>query len=167
MRTKLIDFNCLFLLLLVTGVFWGTWFSLSRTIEDFSLQEFIHIGKVIIANVAIPMSIIMPACIFFMLLSLWIYSPKKSLGFYLDLTAFLLIVLTLLITLLILVPIDDQIKLWTVQTDPADWKVIRDNWQFYHTIRTFASLTGFVCYILSLLGIGHEIGIRIYRLKPF
>ena len=40
--------------MLITGVFWGTWFTLTRSIESFSSEEFVHIGKVIIANVAVP-----------------------------------------------------------------------------------------------------------------
>ncbi len=48
-------FAALFLLALVTGVFWGTWFTLTRSITTFSAAEFIHIGQTIIANVAWPM----------------------------------------------------------------------------------------------------------------
>src|SRR4051794_20714651 len=98
----------IFLLMLVTGVFWGTWFTLTRSIESFSDTEFIHIGKVIIDNVAIPMSIIMPSCILCMFLSLWFYPHKNSYRFYFIVLAFILIVVTLLITLLVLVPIDNQ-----------------------------------------------------------
>jgi len=56
--------------MLVTGIFWGTWFSLNRSIQVFSAEEFIHIGKTIIANLAVPMQFIMPSCILFMLLSI-------------------------------------------------------------------------------------------------
>jgi len=101
MKVKLIQFTASFLLMLVTGVFWGTWFTLTRYIENFSAAEFIHIGKIIIANVAVPMSIIMPACILLMILSLWFYYPKNTLGFYINIAALLLIIITLLITLLI------------------------------------------------------------------
>jgi len=47
MRHKIIIFCSLFLLMLITGVFWGTWFTLTRSIESFPAEEFIHIGKVI------------------------------------------------------------------------------------------------------------------------
>ena len=151
MKIKFIDLICSFLLLLVTGVFWGTWFTLTRSIEDFSASEFIHIGKVIIANVAVPMRIIMPLCILFMILSIWSNGQKKSLRFYFGISAFILLIATLLTTLLILVPIDNNIKQWTVSALPADWEEIRSRWQFYHTIRTFASLTGFGCFSFSIL----------------
>jgi uncharacterized membrane protein len=151
MKAKLIQLISLFLLMLVTGVFWGTWFTLTRSIETFSAAEFIHIGKTIIANVAIPMRIIMPSCILFMILSLLFYSEKKSSGFYFCVTAFILIVITLLITLFILVPIDNQIKVWAASNMPADWVAIRTRWQFFHTVRTITSLASFGCFAISVL----------------
>jgi hypothetical protein len=151
MKTKLFQFTGLFLLMLVAGVFWGTWFTLTRTIADFSPAEFIHIGQVIIANVAAPMRVIMPSCILFMILSVWYYPQKKTAGHYFGLMALGLIVVTLLITLLVLVPIDYQIKDWTVLTIPADWEAVRGRWQFNHALRTFTSLAGFGCFAISVL----------------
>lgn len=141
--TKLTNLVALFLLALVTGVFWGTWFTLTRSIETFSPAEFIHIGKMIIANVAWPMRILMPACILFMLLSAWLCPEKKSPGFYFSVAACLLIIVALMITLLVEVPIDNQIKTWTAETIPSDWEAIRERWQCFHTARTFASLASF------------------------
>lgn len=151
MKIKIIQFISLFLLLLVTGVFWGTWFTLTRSLDEFSAEEFIHIGKVIIANVAVPMSIIMPSCILFMILSILFYSDKKSSGFYLNIAAFVLIIITLLITLLILVPIDNQIKEWTTSTLPSNWELIRSRWDSYHAFRTCTSLASFGCFALAIL----------------
>ena len=65
------------LLMLITGVFWGTWFTLTRSIGEFSSAEFIHIGKVIIANVANPMKILMPAGILFLGWTTWTEYHKK------------------------------------------------------------------------------------------
>ena len=146
MKFRLVYFISLFLLVLVTGVFWGTWFTLTRSIDQFSAAEFIHIGKVIISNVAIPMRIIMPSCMLLMALSLWFYPQKNSGAFYLKIAGLILIVTALLITLIVLVPIDNQIKTWTVETVPDDWESTRGNWQAFHTIRTFCSLAAFACF---------------------
>jgi hypothetical protein len=116
---KITTFAGLFLLALVTGIFWGTWFTLTRSIETFSAAEFIHIGKTIVANVAWPMRILMPSCILLMILSAWFHPEKRSPGFYFTLAACVLIIIALLITLLVEVPIDDQIKTWTASTIPA------------------------------------------------
>ena len=116
MNRKLIYLISLFLLMLVTGVFWGTWFSLTRSLETFSPEEFIHIGKVIIANVAMPMRFIMPGCILFVFLSLWVCQQKKTT--YMGVISLVLIIAVLLITVLVLVPIDNDIKGWTAATIP-------------------------------------------------
>lgn len=148
---RLLIFATLILLLLVTGVFWGTWFTLTRSIDDFSISEFIHIGKVIIANVAWPMRIIMPSCILFLLLTTMFHQQKKSLGMYLSLFSLLLMIVTLLITLIVLVPIDNQIKIWTAHSPPAEWESIRDRWQFFHAARTITSIASFGFFAFSLL----------------
>jgi hypothetical protein len=155
MKYKIFSFIALFLLMMVTGIFWGTWFSLSRSMEVFSAAEFIHIGKTIIQNLAIPMRIIMPSCIVFMLLTLWTYPQKRSSGFYFCITAFVFIIISLLITLLIEVPIDNQIKKWTAVTVPADWEAIRDHWELFHSLRTFISLVSFSFLALSIIGNNH------------
>ena len=151
MKHRIIYFGSLVLLMLITGVFWGTWFTLTRSIDNFSSEEFIHIGKVIIANVALPMSIIMPAGILLMILSLWLYKHKKSIRFYIGLLSFVLLIATLLITLIVLVPIDNEINKWTSVSLPRDWEDIRGKWDTFHEIRTFISLTSFGFYSLFVL----------------
>src|SRR6188474_1247793 len=137
---KLLVFATLMLVLLVTGVFWGTWITLTRSIDEFSLSEFIHIGKVIIANVAWPMRIIMPSSILLLLLTTISYYNTKTIGFYLSLGSLVLMVATLLITLIVLVPIDNQIKTWIADNPPVDWEFLRNRWQFYHATRTITSI---------------------------
>jgi uncharacterized membrane protein len=151
MKLKIIQFIALFLLTLVTGLFWGTRFSLSRTMETFSAGEFIHIGKTIIQNVADPMMIMMPLCILSMLISIWFYPEKKSMSFYLGGFAFALIIVTLYITVGIEVPMDNQIKQWTVATVPGNWLQIRMRWETFHAIRTFTSLISFAGFTASIL----------------
>jgi uncharacterized membrane protein len=151
MKRKLIHFSSLFLLMLITGVFWGTWFTLTRSIENFSLEEFIHIGKVIIDNVAIPMRIIMPSGILLMFLSLRLHEDKRSIAYYSGVASFVLIFIALLITLLVLVPIDNEIKQWIPDSAPADWESIRNKWKIFHALRTFASLLSFGLFTVFVI----------------
>jgi uncharacterized membrane protein len=147
---KSIYFGSLFFLMLITGVFWGTWFTLTRSIENFSPAEFTHIGKVIIANVAVPMRIIMPSGILLVALSLWLSRQKRTTGFYAGVLSLILLIATLLITVLILVPIDNALKEWAT-TIPPDFEQIRHKWKTYHAIRTFLSLASFACFSLFIL----------------
>jgi len=155
MKHKFIYFLSLLFLMLITGVFWGTWFTLTRSFESFSAEEFIHIGKVIIANVAVPMSIIMPLGILLMALSLWFYAEKKSTWFYVGILSFALLIATLLITLMVLVPIDDEINSWTTGNLPGDFEGIRKKWKTFHALRTYTSVTSFAFYSLFILA-GHD-----------
>jgi len=135
-----------FLLMLITGVFWGTWFTLTRSLSEFPDTEFIHIGKVIIANVGVPMSILMPGGILLLAICVWLNLKKKLPGFYLGVLSLTLIVAVLLITLLVLVPIDNSIKTWTAVSVPQDFESIRAKWESYHAVRTFLSLASFACF---------------------
>jgi uncharacterized membrane protein len=137
--------------MLITGVFWGTWFTLTRSIETFMFEEFTHIGRVIIANVAMPMRIIMPSGILVVFLSLWFCENKKQWEFYAGVASFLFIVSVLLITVMILVPIDNEIKNWTTASLPRDWENIRSKWKNYHALRTLLSLMSFACFTIFIL----------------
>src|SRR5687767_569320 len=101
------------LLVLVTGVFWGTWFSLSRTMYKLPPETFITIGGQIMENVAIGMSIMMPLGIAGVLVLLLMAGRRKKAHFYWLLCTLILFVCALTITLFIEVPIDNQIKNWT------------------------------------------------------
>jgi len=103
-----------------------------------------------IRNLARPMRILMPASILSALAVVFLLFRRGPTGaFYLALTGLMLFIGVLLVTLLVNVPIDNRIKRWTPQNLPSDWTGIRDRWQFFHTVRSFASLTGFGCALAS------------------
>jgi uncharacterized membrane protein len=135
---------CLILVMLVTGVFWGTWFTLTRSLDTFPPDNFIRIGKTIIANVAWPMRILGPATVL-CLVWLSILTRKFRAQFYLVLCSLILLVVTLAITVGILVPIDNQVNTWTTDTLPAEWEELRAKWGTFHAVRTFTSVFSFIC----------------------
>lgn len=151
MRQRSLELITAILLTLVTGVFWGTWFSLSRTMHNLSPEIFIIIGKEIMNNVAVTMSIIMPASIVGLLILLIGSWKARTVYFYCMLTTLILFIIALIVTLAVEVPIDNQIRTWTVTTIPADWENIRDRWEWYHTIRTFLTLTCISFFITAIL----------------
>ena len=148
---KTIQFITGLLLVLVAGVFWGTWFSLSRTMHELPAEMFITIGKEIMKNVALTMSIIMPAsilCLLILLIRSW---KRKTVYFYCILAALILFIIALAITVGIEVPIDNKIRTWAVSTIPSDCQNIRDRWELYHTIRTFVSLSSVSFFMIALI----------------
>jgi uncharacterized membrane protein len=136
----------LYLYALVTGVFWGTWFSLSRSIETIAPQTFLDIGHTMIGNLGRPMSVLMPAAILAnIVVAVMLFRRKQKGPLAFAFVALLLMLVALAATLAVNVPIDRQIQGWTVATVPVDWQAIRDRWETYHVLRTFASLVGFAC----------------------
>jgi len=137
---------------LVMGVFWGTWFSLSRSISSIAPDVFLDIGHTMIANLARPMSLLMPAALISSVLLLIVLArQRRDAVFFLALTSFVLMIAALAITLAVNVPIDNDISRWTPSSLPADWTATRDRWEAYHTIRTFASVAALGCAVASAL----------------
>lgn len=139
MKLKLAQFSTNILFALVMGVFWGTWFALSRSIAVLRAQTFLDIGHATIRNLGVPMSILMPLSLVSAIIVL-VLLPKRSKAFALALGGFLLMVAALIVTLGIEVPIDRLIEQWSVATLPTNWQQLRDRWEFYHAIRTFVSI---------------------------
>src|SRR5262249_13380126 len=107
----------LMLFALVMGVFWGTWFSLSRTMNRLSARTFLDIGQQMIHNLAVPMAILTPVALLAAATALaLLWSARPTPAFWWLLAGFLLMVGAVAVTLLVEVPIDNQIKTWTVQT---------------------------------------------------
>jgi hypothetical protein len=134
----------LFLFALIVGVFWGTWFSLSRSMSSISSSTFLEVGHTMIANLGGPMAVLMPATlvsagpVLFLL-----YRQRRRTSFSLILVGAALLVVALVITLSVNVPIDYAISRWTVDALPPEWTNIRNRWEAYHAARTFVSLAGF------------------------
>jgi uncharacterized membrane protein len=87
-----------------------------------------------------------------MILSLWLCENKRTTSFYEGVIAFLLLIVAHVITLTVLVPIDNNIKEWTPATLPANWEMTRNRWKSFHAIRTFASVASFACFTVFVLG---------------
>jgi uncharacterized membrane protein len=149
-KLKIAQFSTITLFALVMGVFWGTWFALSRSIVAFRPQTFLDIGQTAIRNLAVPMRILMPLALVSAIVLLLLL-PKRSNAFVLAVAGVLLMVGALLVTLTVEVPIDNQIKVWTVATLPANWEVLRDRWEFYHGMLTFLSIAALALVTASAL----------------
>jgi uncharacterized membrane protein len=149
--SKLTQLLTLCFLLLLTGIFWGNWFSISRSFGTFSLPEYIHIAKTINQNLEIPMRFISILSIVFMCLSMGFYSHKRSTGFYLGIVSIAFILTAVLVTLVAEVPINNQVITWTQASAPSNWEIIRDRWQMFNIVRTGAALAGFGVFAISII----------------
>lgn len=148
------QFISILLLALVTGVFWGTWLGLSRSMAALTPETFLEVGHTMIANLGTIMAILMPAAILAVLPVLYLLYRARSRAFYLALAGFVLFVIALLITLIVEVPIDNQIEGWTVTSLPANWQQLRDRWELFHALRSWVSVLGLALLLASALFVG-------------
>src|SRR4029453_13391114 len=127
---KTVHFLTLLLFSLVTGVFWGTWFSLSRSMAEITPGTFLEVGRLMIANLGGPMSVLMPMALLsaLMLCVLLVRGRQPRANLFAS-AALVLMAMALVITLVVNVPIDRQIQSWTTAALPPDWKAIRDRWE--------------------------------------
>ena len=134
---------------LVMGVFWGTWFSLSRTMDQLSPETFVAVGHEMIQNLGMPMAVLLPLALLRGLVTLVLLWPHRTAAYWWLAAGFVLMVAALVITLAVEVPIDNQIETWTAATLPGDWRSIQSRWELWHTIRTFASIAAVVAATIS------------------
>lgn len=149
---KALQFVTLLLFALVTGVFWGTWFSLSRSMAAITPGTFLEVGRLMIGNLGGPMSVLMPATLLSALvLFVLLFRGRHAQATLFAGAALVLMAVALVITLTVNVPIDGQIQSWTMATLPPDWRAVRDRWEFYHGLRTVVSLAALGCVFGSTL----------------
>jgi len=149
---KILQLVTMSLFMLVAGVFWGTWFSLSRSIASITPPTFLEVGHTMIANLAGPMSVLIPVTtVSVLVLVVRLYRRNDKPALVLAVAALGLLVVSTAITLAVNVPIDDRIAGWTVGTLPADWDRVRNQWEFYHGLRTALTLIGAGCLFASAL----------------
>ena len=150
MRTRTAQATTTVLFALVMGVFWGTWFALSRTMDQLSAETFLAVGHQMIRNLGVPMAILLPLSLLSALVTLaLLWSHRHAAAFWWMAAGFLLMVATLVITLAVEVPIDNQIENWTAATLPGDWRSIQSRWQLWHTMRTFTSIAAVAAVTIS------------------
>jgi len=151
MELEIAQFFTIMLFALVVGVFWGTWFSLSRSIARITPRTFLEIGKTIIGNLARPMRVLLPGAILASIVTILLIPDRGSAASLFTAAGSLLMIGSLIITLWVNVPIDNQIRSWTETSLPSDWGRIRDRWEAFHTARTFVSIGALASVLIGIL----------------
>jgi uncharacterized membrane protein len=88
-------------------------------------------------------SLLVPAILASIVLAVAVIRCRDGQG-WLPLTAVVLLLATLVISVSISVPINSAQASWSVMAPPADWSAVRDRWQLAHVARTTTSVLAFV-----------------------
>lgn len=139
------------LLVFVSGLFWGPWLALSRSMSTFTPEVFLAIVHRMDRNMSSVMTVLFPVALLSTVPVLILSFNKQPETFYLTLTALALFIVTLLVTMLVEVPIVTQIRTWTLATLPSNWQQLRDRWGAFHYARIAPSIVGLVLLLVAAI----------------
>jgi uncharacterized membrane protein len=134
---------------LVSGMFHGPWVALSRSMRTFTPEVFLAIVDRMNRNMAPVMTVLMPAALLSIIPVLFLSYREQPRTFYLNAIAFALFIIALLVTVVVEVPIVEEIVTWTASSLPENWQQLRDRWIKFHIIRVIAGITSVVLLVVG------------------
>ncbi|MFD5122665.1 anthrone oxygenase family protein [Streptomyces sp. NPDC058385] len=84
------------------------------------------------------------------LVAVWAIAGWHHHGAGLVVTAGALLILSVIMSILLLVPINNQGKTWTPENRPADWKEQMNRWDRYHYVRVAVIIAAFALLVTAL-----------------
>ncbi|MFG2339474.1 anthrone oxygenase family protein [Streptomyces yangpuensis] len=84
------------------------------------------------------------------LVTVWAVAGRHHPGAGLVVTAGGLLILSVIMSLLLLVPINNRGKTWTPENRPADWKEQMNRWERYHYVRVAVIVAAFALLAAAL-----------------
>ncbi|MEY2616824.1 MAG: hypothetical protein QOH78_2597 [Verrucomicrobiota bacterium] len=136
---------------LTVGMFHGPWIALSRSMKTFSPEFFLEIVDRMNRNMAPVMTVLMPGTMLAIIPVLLFSYRQQPMVFYLSAVALLLFLIALLVTVVIEVPIVQQIVTWTPSTLPANWQQLRDRWMRFHVVRVIAGMASLIFLLVAAI----------------
>ena len=85
------------------------------------------------------------------LVAIWAVAGWGQDGAGLVVTAGALLIVSVVMSILLLVPINNQGKKWTAETRPADWKEQMNRWDRYHYVRVAVIIAAFALLVTALV----------------
>ena len=84
------------------------------------------------------------------LVGVWAVAGWDDDGTGLVVTAAALLIVSVLMSILVLVPINNRVKTWTAGDRPADWKEQMKRWDRWHYVRVAVIVAAFACLAAAL-----------------
>jgi uncharacterized membrane protein len=84
------------------------------------------------------------------LAAVWAVAGWHHRGTGLVVTAAALLIVSVVMSILLLVPINNQSKTWTPENRPADWKEQSNRWDRYHYVRVAVLIAAFALLAAAL-----------------
>lgn len=84
------------------------------------------------------------------LAAIWAIAGWSDDGSGLVVIAAVLLILSVVMSVLLLVPINNRNKTWTAETRPADWKEQLNRWLRFHYLRVAVLIAAFALLVIAL-----------------
>jgi uncharacterized membrane protein len=84
------------------------------------------------------------------LVGVWAVAGWHHHGTGLVVTAAALLILSVIMSILLLVPINNRVKTWTPENRPADWKQQMNRWDRFHYVRVAVIIAAFALLVAAL-----------------
>ena len=140
----------LILAAVVGGMYWGPWLALSRSFKEFEPALLLVMVRRMGQNMGPLMTFLSPLSLLATVPVLVLaYGSRPGQAFYFALAGWACFGLALVVTMVVEVPIVQQIITWTEATLPANWQVLRDRWGRFHVVRVGAGLAGLLFFLLG------------------
>ncbi|MEU8791371.1 DUF1772 domain-containing protein [Streptomyces sp. NPDC048643] len=85
------------------------------------------------------------------LVAVWAVAGRHHHGTGLVVTAGALLLLSVVMSILLLVPINNRNKTWTPENRPADWRQQVNRWNRYHYVRVAVIIAAFAVLVAALV----------------
>ncbi|MCX4987102.1 DUF1772 domain-containing protein [Streptomyces sp. NBC_00572] len=85
------------------------------------------------------------------LTAVWAIAGWHHAGTGLVVTAGVLLIVSVIMSILLLVPINNQGKTWTPENRPADWKQQMNRWDRFHYVRVAVIIAAFTLLVTALV----------------
>jgi uncharacterized membrane protein len=140
------------LALLSTGLLAGAfYYATSNVLPTFSeVPTDIHLAfrTALMKHNAMNMQLLMASSILTSAWLAWSIRLTRE-AFYIALLGSLMALTSLLVTRFGNVPINMQIKTWSIASQPQDWLETLIRWDLFHTIRSYAAIGSFICAVVA------------------
>ncbi len=136
---------------LAAGVFLGHWRGISVAMPDLDLSSFVQLQQIVHVHFVPLMPILLfGAAVTSIIWAFFLRKSRKKAGFRLVFGSAVAMTLVLLLTLIINVPINNNLMTWSIETPPPDLMKLWRPWEISHSIRTLLALAAFACQSLAL-----------------
>ena len=148
MTRNIILFAALFFMALVAGGAFVIWidYNPSGMSAAFYVEKMQHAIRVF----TVPLPIIVMLSVLFSATSAFLARRERP-GFYILMAATCCALAVALITAIGNVPINNQIKTWSITAPPSSWIELSVQWWQFQTARTVAAVSGLAMLILAVL----------------